>query len=257
MTSVLYALVASEPPCVVSWHPPPPETAKCNTTQHNEEVPALTAMYIGSCIHSFANQCHGAIKKWAHAVGFMLSGGCEVCQVMSKASACLRTEPARRKYTCVAVCHHQHQQPTVLPLYSLFLSLCDMRCVDLFVQNTFYGRKGSRLHSSSIGQPGVLLKGTARESTGATGWAEAYKEGVLSWTAKTKRVESCSLSLFLALSRVWSLAGRRSKMEAAASKLMDFSQPMDVALLDQVVTTAFDASHPQVRDMAWSSIECG
>lgn len=36
-------------------------------------------------------------------------------------------------------------------------------------------------------------------------------------------------------------------MEAAAAKLMDFSQPMDVALLDQVVTTAFDASHPQVR----------
>lgn len=35
-------------------------------------------------------------------------------------------------------------------------------------------------------------------------------------------------------------------MEAAAAKLMDFSQPMDVALLDQVVTTAFDASHPQV-----------
>eukprot|EP00752_Nemacystus_decipiens_P006845 g6147.t1 len=34
-------------------------------------------------------------------------------------------------------------------------------------------------------------------------------------------------------------------MEAAAAKLMDFSQPMDVALLDQVVTTAFDASHPQ------------
>lgn len=37
-------------------------------------------------------------------------------------------------------------------------------------------------------------------------------------------------------------------MEAAAAKLMDFSQPMDVALLDQVVTTAFDASHPQVRE---------
>lgn len=36
-------------------------------------------------------------------------------------------------------------------------------------------------------------------------------------------------------------------MEAAAAKLMDFSQPMDVALLDQVVTTAFDASHPQVN----------
>lgn len=35
-------------------------------------------------------------------------------------------------------------------------------------------------------------------------------------------------------------------MEAAAAKLMDFSQPMDVTLLDQVVTTAFDASHPQV-----------
>lgn len=38
-------------------------------------------------------------------------------------------------------------------------------------------------------------------------------------------------------------------MEAAAAKLMDFSQPMDVALLDQVVTTAFDASHPQVRGL--------
>ncbi|CAN0109268.1 unnamed protein product [Ectocarpus fasciculatus] len=37
-------------------------------------------------------------------------------------------------------------------------------------------------------------------------------------------------------------------MEAAAAKLMDFSQPMDVALLDQVVTTAFDASHPQRND---------
>lgn len=37
-------------------------------------------------------------------------------------------------------------------------------------------------------------------------------------------------------------------MEAAGAKLMDFSQPMDVTLLDQVVTTAFDASHPQVRD---------
>lgn len=36
-------------------------------------------------------------------------------------------------------------------------------------------------------------------------------------------------------------------MEATAAKLMDFSQPMDVPLLDQVVTTAFDASHPQVR----------
>lgn len=36
-------------------------------------------------------------------------------------------------------------------------------------------------------------------------------------------------------------------MEAAAAKLMDFSQAMDVPLLDQVVTTAFDASHPQVR----------
>ena len=36
-------------------------------------------------------------------------------------------------------------------------------------------------------------------------------------------------------------------MEAAAAKLMDFSQPMDVPLLDQVVTTAFDAGHPQVR----------
>lgn len=36
-------------------------------------------------------------------------------------------------------------------------------------------------------------------------------------------------------------------MEAAGAKLMDFSQPMDVTLLDQVVTTAFDASHPQVR----------
>lgn len=35
-------------------------------------------------------------------------------------------------------------------------------------------------------------------------------------------------------------------MEVAAAKLMDFSQPMDVPLLDQVVTTAFDASNPQV-----------
>ena len=35
-------------------------------------------------------------------------------------------------------------------------------------------------------------------------------------------------------------------MEAAAAKLLDFSQPIDVALLDQVVTTTFDASHPQV-----------
>lgn len=37
-------------------------------------------------------------------------------------------------------------------------------------------------------------------------------------------------------------------MEAAGAKLMDFSQPMDVTLLDQVVTTAFDASHPQRND---------
>lgn len=36
-------------------------------------------------------------------------------------------------------------------------------------------------------------------------------------------------------------------MEAAAAKLLDFSQPIDVPLLDQVVTTAFNASHPQVR----------
>lgn len=35
-------------------------------------------------------------------------------------------------------------------------------------------------------------------------------------------------------------------MEAAAAKLLDFSQPIDVPLLDQVVTTAFDAGHPQV-----------
>ena len=50
------------------------------------------------------------------------------------------------------------------------------------------------------------------------------------------------------LSDEGSLTGDRrlAKMEAAAAKLMDFSQPMDVALLDQVVTTAFDASHPQV-----------
>lgn len=44
-------------------------------------------------------------------------------------------------------------------------------------------------------------------------------------------------------------------MEATAAKLMDFSQPMDVPLLDQVVTTAFDASHPQVRK-AWHSLFC-
>lgn len=53
---------------------------------------------------------------------------------------------------------------------------------------------------------------------------------------------SLSLPGFLG---VWSFL-RRPKMEAAAAKLLDFSQPMDVALLDQVVTTAFDASHPQV-----------
>lgn len=40
--------------------------------------------------------------------------------------------------------------------------------------------------------------------------------------------------------------GAEKKMEAAAAKLMDFSRPMDVPLLDQVVSTAFDASHPQV-----------
>lgn len=39
----------------------------------------------------------------------------------------------------------------------------------------------------------------------------------------------------------------RGNMEAAAAKLLDFSQPIDVPLLDQVVTTAFNASHPQVR----------
>lgn len=37
------------------------------------------------------------------------------------------------------------------------------------------------------------------------------------------------------------------KMDAAAAKLLDSSQPIDVPLLDQVVTTAFDAGHPQVR----------
>lgn len=51
----------------------------------------------------------------------------------------------------------------------------------------------------------------------------------------------------------------RAKMEAAAAKLMDFSQPMDVPLLDHVVTTAFDASHPQVnaRTVAFFSQHMG
>ncbi|CAM9157205.1 unnamed protein product [Discosporangium mesarthrocarpum] len=37
-------------------------------------------------------------------------------------------------------------------------------------------------------------------------------------------------------------------MEAAAAKLLDFSQPLDVPLLDQVVTTAYDASNPKRND---------
>jgi hypothetical protein len=36
-------------------------------------------------------------------------------------------------------------------------------------------------------------------------------------------------------------------MEAALASLTDFSKPFDTALLDQVVTVAYDPSHPQVR----------
>ena len=33
-------------------------------------------------------------------------------------------------------------------------------------------------------------------------------------------------------------------MDAAAAHLLDFSKPLDITLLEQVVTIAFDASHP-------------
>ncbi|CAM9665496.1 unnamed protein product [Choristocarpus tenellus] len=37
-------------------------------------------------------------------------------------------------------------------------------------------------------------------------------------------------------------------MDASAAKLLDFSQPLDVSLLDKVITTAYDASNPKRND---------
>ena len=34
-------------------------------------------------------------------------------------------------------------------------------------------------------------------------------------------------------------------MDAAAAHLLDFSAPFDIALLDQLVSIAYDGSHPQ------------
>jgi hypothetical protein len=40
-----------------------------------------------------------------------------------------------------------------------------------------------------------------------------------------------------------------STMEAAGAKLLDMSQPFDVALLDQVVAATYDPHHPQQQQV--------